>query len=111
MELRTIITHARLVGKDKQKFIACSANINGVWFKIKFVKTCEKAPKEKGLYELTIDLRKCSLENGRTYKRADGTIGSSSPVIWVREIADIRKYTEEELAERDLSSLQSIFGE
>ena len=47
--IRKITLHSQEVRKDKQVFIASSAEINKKWYKIKFTKECVDAPKTKGL--------------------------------------------------------------
>ena len=111
MSIKTFTIHGQEIKKDKQKFIACSAFIGDRWYKIKFTKECEKAPKEKGLYELTVDLNNCSLENGKSYTAKDGTVKPANSIIWIRKIDNIRKYNEEELAERNRVVMEGIFGE
>lgn len=108
---RTITLHAQEIKKDKQSFIACSAFINNKWFKIKFTKECEKAPKTIGLYELTINFDDCSLERGKPYTSKSGRKGVSNDSIWVRNIEKIRKYTEDELKERNRNAMVEAFGE
>lgn len=108
---RTFTIHGQEIKKDKTKFIAFSANICDVWYKIKFTQNCNDVPKEKGLFELTIDLADCSFENGKTYTAQDGTIKSANHIIWIRKIKEVRKYTEEELAERNRIVMEGIFGE
>lgn len=109
--VRTIVLHSQEIKKDKQSFIASSAEINGRWFKVKFTKECDGQPKTKGLYELTIDFDECSIENGKIYTRADGTTGIANDTIWVRTIAGLRKFTEEELKEANRESMKALFGD
>lgn len=106
---RTITISAQEIKKDKQTFIACSAQINGKWYKIKFTKDCERNPKTKGRYYLTINFDDCSFEAGKPYKK-DGKERKSNDIIWVRKITDIKKYTDEELAEENRAEMASIFG-
>lgn len=108
---RTFTIHGQEIKKDKTKFIAFSANICDEWYKIKFTQDCKNVPREKGLYDLTVDLANCSFENGKTYTAKDGSIRPSNHIIWVRKITDVRKYTEEELAERNRIVMEGIFGE
>lgn len=107
--IRKITIHAREVKKDKQSFIACTAEIGGRWYKIKFVKGCAKAPQLKGLYELTIDFDNCSIERGRKYVTNDGREGRDRDTIWVKEITEIRKYTDEEMKEMNRNAMFALF--
>ena len=108
--VKTICIHAQEIKKDKQSFIASSAEINGKWYKIKFTKDCEGIPKTKGLYDLTIDFDECSVELGKMYKRADGSMGRENDVIWVKHIVGLRQYTEEELKAINRMAMGNIFG-
>lgn len=108
---RTIILHAQEIVKDKQRFIACSAEINGKWYKIKFVKQCLGAPVAKGLYELTIDFDTCSLEKGKKVKNKDGEEFLTNDIIWIKEIVSIHKYTEEQLRDSNRVKMKDIFGD
>ena len=109
--IRTIIIHSQEVKKDKQSFIANSAEINGKWHKIKFTKECVDVPKKRGLYELVIDFDTCSVEHGRKFVKSDGTIGKQNDTIWVRHIVGIRQYSEEELRAKNRAALSEIFGD
>lgn len=108
--VRQITLHAQEIKNDKQKFIACSSEINGKWYKIKFTQTCTDAPKEKGLYILTIDFDECSVENGKRYTNSKGKTGVSNDIIWVRHIVGIRKFTDEELKAENRMAMGNIFG-
>lgn len=109
--IRTFTIHAQEIKKEKQSFIACSAEINKKWYKIKFTKECEGAPKRKGIYELTIDFDCCSIERGKRYTNSQGKHGISNDIIWVREIANIHPYTDEELKASNRMAMSNIFGE
>lgn len=109
--VRTIELHSQEIKKDKQTFIASSAEINGKWYKIKFTKECDGAPKTRGIYALTIDFDECSVEKGKAYTNQHGKKGVSNDIIWVRHIVGIRKYTDEELREANRMAMNSIFGE
>lgn len=108
--VKTVTLHAQEVQNDKQKFIACSAQINNNWYKIKFVKECYGAPVSKGLYDLTIDLSECSVEIGKMYTNRNGELVKGNDTIWVKNIAGLRKYTDEELKVINLNKLSEIFG-
>lgn len=109
--IQTIKLHAQEIKKDKQSFIACSAEIRGKWYKIKFTKECEGTPKTKGLYDLTIDIDKCSIERGKIVKNKNGDDMKTSDTIWVKFIASITKYSEEKLKEENRASFSSVFGD
>ena len=109
--VKQITLHAQEIKKDKQSFIACSAEINNVWYKIKFVKGCEKAPTKRGLYILTIDFDNCSLEKGKWYTDKKGNDRKENDTIWVREISNIYQYTEEDLKASNRMTMASVFGD
>lgn len=109
--VRTIKIHAQEIKKDKQKFIACSAQIRGSWYKIKFTKDCDGVPKERGLYDLVIDFDECSFENGKSYENKKGDRIKSNDIIWVKHIVGLNKYSEEKLKEENRTTFEEIFGE
>lgn len=108
--IRTITLHAQEVKKDKQTFIACSAEINKKWYKIKFTRECNDSPKIKGLYELVIDFDNCSVEKGKPYTNSKGKQAIANDVIWVRHIVGIRMHTEEELRAANRMAMSELFG-
>lgn len=101
--------HAREVKTEKNTFIACTACINNVWYKVKFRKDCERVPKTKGLYDLTVDLGCCTLQKGKGYADTDG-IKAESDTIWVGEVIELRKYSDDELKEMNRTKLGNLFG-
>ena len=109
--VQTIKLHAQEIKKDKQSFIACSAEIRGKWYKVKFTKDCENAPKHKGLYDLTIDIDECSIEKGKIVENSKGKEVKTPDIIWVRCIAGITKYSEEKLKEENRTAFGSVFGD
>ncbi len=107
--IRKITLHSREIRKDKQTFIASDAFIGGKWYKIKFTKECERAPKNKGLYELTLNFDDCSLEKGKPYTSKDGEKRLSNPTIWVKDIVKIREFSDEERKEANRLTMAEIF--
>lgn len=109
---RTIKLHTQEIRKDKQVFFASSAKIKDVWYKVKFTKDVTNMPKEKGLYDLTVDLDDCSFEKGKTYvSKKTGEVLLENSTIWVRKITDIRKYNDEDLKMINRAEMSEIFGE
>lgn len=106
--IRTIRLNAKEVKKDKQTFITCNSKIGSNWYKIKFRKECENAPKTRGIYELQIDLNNCSIEDGKYFTKDDGSRVKGNDTIWVRKIKNIRKLTEEELQEINTAKFNDI---
>lgn len=108
--VRTILIHTQEIKKEKQSFPASSAEINGKWFKIKFTKDCDGAPRTRGLYDLTIDFDECSIEKGKMYTTSNGEQKKSNDTIWVRHIVGLRKYSEEELKKANRMAMENVFG-
>lgn len=107
--IRTIKIFSKEVVAGKQKFITSNANIADKWYKIKFTKGCEGAPKERGMYELTIDLADTSFQRGETYTNKQGEVTKANDIIWVHKITEIRNYTEEGLRENRAIIMKPIF--
>lgn len=109
---KTFKISAREVKQEGNKsFIACSTKVGERYFKVKFTKDCETQPKKRGLYDLTVDLDKCSLQRGDKYTTKQGYEAEGQPTIWVREVIKLRAYTEEELAEINRAKFEAAFGE
>ena len=103
---------AREVKQDnKQSFIACSTKIGDKFFKIKFTKECLTQPKKRGLYDLTVDIDKCSIQRGEKYVNKQGFEAEGQPTIWVREVVNLRPYTEEELNALNRAKFDAVFAE
>ena len=105
----TMQLHAREVKLDKNTFIACSACINEKWYKVKFRKDCEVTPKTKGLYDLTVDLGNCTLQKGKPIE-INGKTTYENDTLWVSEVVELRKYTEDEIKEINRRKLGSALG-
>lgn len=108
---RTITLHSQEVKNGKQTFIASSAEIGGKWYKIKFTKDVNLVPKSKGLYELTFDLDDCSMERGKPYVSADGTVKLGNATLWIRDVVELLKYSEEQLKQANREALADVFGD
>ena len=91
-------------------FISCSAKINGNWYRVKFTKECVGEPKKRGLYDLTVDDTNCSLQKGRARTNESGKTYVENDTFWVNKITNLRKYTEEELAEMNAKTMDELFG-
>lgn len=102
---------AKKVEKDGKKFVACSSNIRGIWYKIKFTQECENQPKTQGIYDITFDLTKSSIKKGKPYIKRDGTQAIENDIIWIREIIKIHKYSDEELERETLEKFKGVFGD
>lgn len=109
--IKTIKLHVQEIQHDKKRFPACSAEIRGTWYKIKFTQDVSNAPKKKGIYDLTINFDDCSVENGKLYTNKEGEKVRGNSTIWVRAINSLRRYTEEELKAENRAIMCDIFGE
>lgn len=106
--IKTIQINAKEIKKDKQTFIACSAKIGNNWYNIKFRQECEISPKQKGIYELTIDLNNCSMETGKYFTKEDGTTNKRNDTIWVKKVNNLRKFNEEEMQDLNATKFENI---
>lgn len=86
-------------------FISCSAKIGEKWYRVKFTKDCERSPKKRGLYDLTVKSEHMSVQKG---KIKDGF--TENDILWISEIETLRRYTEEELNEMNEAKLSEVFG-
>lgn len=109
--IKTITIHAREIKTEKNKFISSSTKIGNTYYKVKFVQTCERSPREKGLFELTFDTLNASIQNGKKYITKDGYEALGNPTIWIKKITDIRKFTDEELSEISEAKFAGVFAE
>ena len=109
--IRTIQISAQQIVAGNSKFIACTTKIGDKWYKVKFPQKCEGAPKEKGLYDLTINFDNCSIERGKPYTSKSGKKGISNDTIWVRKIDSLRAYTEEDYKAKTRLEMGAIFGD
>lgn len=109
--LKTFTITSREIKTDKNSFISSSAKIGDRYFKIKFTKDCLTKPNKRGLYRLTIDTTKCSIERGDKYINKQGFEAEGQPTIWVREVNYLTPYTEEELNAMNEKKFEAVFGE
>lgn len=109
--VKTITIYTQEVKNGKQTFFASSTQIKSKWYKVKFTKECTDKPDEKGMYELTIAYDDMSIERGKTYVKKDGKRGTENDTIWVHDIVALRKYTEDELKQRNREVLDEVFGD
>lgn len=107
--IRTIKIHSQQINKDGKKFIASSAQIGDKWFKIKFTQECNIQPKTKGLYDLTFNFDDASVEAGKKYTNKEGEKGVAPMTIWIKNVVNLRKYSDEELREDNRTKLAFIF--
>lgn len=97
--------------KDGGKFLTQTAHINNKWYRVKYTQDCEgSTPKRTGLYDLTINPLKCSVQAGRKRTSKDGHEYTENDTLWVREVVNLRKYTEEEIAKLNAEKMTKIFG-
>lgn len=110
-QIKTITVFAKEVKNEKQKFIACTANIANKWYKIKFTKASGIEVKENGLYEVVVDIDDCSLERGKEIENKKGKMVKQNDTLWINKVMDINHYTEEQMKERNRTTMASVFGE
>lgn len=101
--------HASEVKYENINFITCSAEIKNRWFKIKFTKDCEISPKKRGLYDIEISPDDCSIVKGSKFTRKDGTTGEENPTIWVRNVINLRRWTEDEMKAENRAKFDEFF--
>lgn len=101
--------HAREVKYENINFISCSAEIKNRWFKIKFTKDCEVSPQKRGLYDIEINPDECSIVKGGLFFRKDGTQGEENPTIWVRNVVNLRRWTEDEMKAENRAKFDEFF--
>lgn len=106
---RRIIINTQEIKQDKKTFYVSSAKINDKWYKIKFRKECDDAPKKAGKYHLTIDFDYCTVEKGGVYTNKKGKELAENDTIWVHKIVDIVPMTDEELREENREKMSEIF--
>lgn len=87
-------------------FISCSAKIGNTWYRVKFTQDCERAPRKRGLYDITADDTAMSIQKGKVKDEY-----TENDIIWVREIKHIRKYTNDELNAMNTEKLNKVFGD
>ena len=106
----TFRIYTKEIKSGNQKFYVSSAKINDEWYKIKFTKDCDRAPKDRGIYDVTVDYDDCSIESGKLYTKDNGETGIAPDNIWIKKLIDIRRYTEDELREMNREKISKIFG-
>lgn len=109
--IHTFTMTVKEVRKGTQSFLVGMANIANKWYKIKFNRSCNDTPKERGIYDITIDFDSCSVERGKKYTREDGTEDIGNDTIWIANIVNLRKWSDEDMRERNRKNMAEIFGE
>lgn len=107
---KTITINTQEIKQDKKTFYVSSAKIGEKWYKIKFRKECETAPKQAGKYHLTIDFDYCTVEKGGVYTNKKGKELAENDTIWVHKIVNIEPMSEEELREENRNKMSEIFS-
>ena len=102
--------YTKEIKSGNQKFYVSSAKIKDKWYKIKFTKDCDRAPKDRGIYDIIVDYDDCSIENGKLYTKENGETGIAPDNIWIKKLIDINRYTEEKLREMNREKMTEIFG-
>ena len=107
--IQIITVHAKEVRQDKKSFITCTTLINGVWYRVKFNKTCNIYPRNKGTYDIKINIDNCSIERGHRYVK-DGEERWENDIIWIKQVESMYEYTEDDYREINRAKFNSIFG-
>lgn len=110
MEKKLIINARKALTSRGQVFYKYSTNINGTWYKIAFNKSAGARPEQSGVYEFTVDTQNLSIATGKTYIAKDGIEKRENDTIWIASYSSARKFTDEELRQRDQSKINAIFG-
>lgn len=105
-KIKTFVINGKEIKTEKNSFIAFTSKIDEKWYKIKFTKKTNP-PKEKGLYNLTVDLAKCSVEK-EIYTNKNGE-NIENTIIWIHDIINCVEFTEEEYEERAIKQFDGIF--
>lgn len=109
--IRRITVHGREVNSERRSFIAFSANINGVWYKIKFTRAVTNVPRKKGLYEMSIDLKSCSTQKGAFYDDRNGVTRQENDTIWIKDLIEWKEASSEQYEALNVKTMLEIFGE
>lgn len=86
------------------KFPVANAKINDKWYKVKFTKDCDNAPRKAGLYDLTVDDDEMSIQTG-TVKNEH----KQNDIIWVHAIVTVRRYSDDDIKEYSRAKVSSVF--
>lgn len=85
-------------------FISCSAKIGDNWYRVKFTRDCERTPKRRGLYDITVNDDNMSIQKGKIKSPY-----AENDTLWVRVIDDIRRYTNDEVTALNTAKLSKVF--
>lgn len=105
---RVFEVYAKEIRNDGRQFVACSTNIKGAWYKVKFNKQCENVIKSRGVYNVSADDMNMSIQAGQRVTNSKGKEVVTNPIIWIRH-CDIVKLTDEELSIRAAREVANIF--
>ena len=103
--VRTYELHTKEVTNGSQKFPSSTAKIGDEYFKVKFTKDCNTSPKTSGVYDLKVALEDCSIQNGEIYTDKDGNKKRGNRTIWVRNVLELRKHSDEEMREANAKAM------
>ena len=108
--IRTIEVYCKEIKNGNQSFISALTKINGNWFKVKFTKACINNPRVRGIYFITINFDDCSIEQGSYYENKKGESKRDIPIIWINNILNIKKKSDEELKAENRKAFEDIFN-
>lgn len=90
--------------KEGRKFIKYSTKLQGVYFDLRITQVSNIKLNNKGAFKLVVDLNMVSIQNDKTYIDKEGKEKPCTPILWVRNIEEIKEYTEEEKYQMNLKS-------
>lgn len=109
MAQKTIRIYGKEVKTEKNSFITFSSKINNRYYKIKFTKDVDGVPKRKGVYNLTVNTKDISVQNGGKYEAKDGTIKDGTPTLWIKSFVTITKVPQDVLDAENKKVVDAIF--
>lgn len=111
-EIQTIEVYAKQIEHNGKKFVVCGTKINNTYYKVKFRQDCKNAPRERGVYILTMNVvTSLSVQKGKHYVDSNGEYRQDCDTLWVCDTIDIRKLTEEEMQARNKVTMEGVFGQ
>ena len=110
MTQKTFRIYGKEIKTEKNSFIAFSTKINNRYFKVKFTKDVDGVPKRKGVYNLTVNMKDISVQNGAKYEAKDGTIKDGTTTLWIRNLISVNKVSQEILDAENEKTVYELFN-
>lgn len=97
--------------KNGQKFIVTYTRINGVSHKVSFRKECNERPTKPGRYNVTVDSKALGTQPGKQYvSKVTGNVHNEPSIIWVKDVIEIVRISNDELNELQEKEVLKLFG-